>query len=795
MLRNYLTIAARNLWTHRGHTLINLMGLALGLAACVLLALYVQQEMSYDEFHEKADRIHQVVTTMARGGSTDRMAATSAPLGDALRSTFPQIERLARLDERSGVVQVGENSWETDVLYAGSGFFQMFSFSLRRGRVSTALNDPNSVVLTTEKAKRYFGTTEAVGQRLSLQLNGTFYEFTVSGVAEPAPSTSSISLGVVVPFTKLKQVDRTYSDPKWGTLGPLTYVELQDPDQADRLGKQLPTFAEEFVPEYVGGMSFGLLPLTEVHLTPGIHGQLKPPSRPLYAYILAGIAALILFIAGINFVTLTSGRSAGRAQEIGVRKTLGASRRQIMTQFWGEALLLCTGALGLGLLLARTALPVFARLVDTELSTGALLQPEMGLVIIGLLGLVALLAGAYPALVLSRFEPVSMLRRRASRRGSPRLVQGLVVLQFVLSTGLIIGTAAMWQQMDLLQSKNLGFNKEHVIHVDAGLVRGQQDRIVTRMQEMAARSTSIQHVTATWGDVATEGALPNRLPTTSGNQEIKAHRLRAHYDVIETFGLALTKGRSFSPKHGRDTRGKTVLVNEALVDAFGWAEPLGMRVSVRYGIQNAEVVGVVEDFHFQTLHRSIEPLVIHMPVRTAPNRLYVRITPGQTDAALDQLQAVWSETVPELPFSASFLDATIERQYQAERRWTRIVTWGAGFALFIACLGLFGLATLAAYRRVKEIGIRKALGATVGSVVRLLSVDFLKLVGVAVVLAVPLAYWGVQQWLQTFAYRIDLGFATFLIAGVLAMSVALLAVITQTLRAARVDPATTLRDE
>jgi putative ABC transport system permease protein len=796
MLRNYFTIAARTLWTHRGHTVINGVGLALGLAACMLLALYVQQEVSYDEFHEKADRIYQVVTTMSRSGSVDRLASTPVPSGPEMRASFPQVERLVRLDEQTGVAKVGDTSWETDVLFAGAGFFEMFSFPLRRGRAKTALDDPNSVVLTTEKARTYFGSTNVVGRRLSLQLNGTFYEFTVAGVARPAPNTSSIPLGVVVPFTRLTQIDRTFKDSSWRTLGPQVFVQLPSPDHADRLSARLPEFVRQHVPkESAANTSFGLLPLTEIHLTPDVYGQLVPPSRPLYAYILAGLAAFILLIAGINFVTLATGRSAGRSREIGVRKTLGAGRGQIMTQFWGEALLLCGGAVGLGLLLTWAALPVFSRLVNADLTASALLQPEMILVMIGLLGLVGLMAGAYPAVVLSRFEPVSVLRGQASGSGSPGLVQGLVVLQFVLSIGLITGTAAMWQQMDLLRSKNLGFEQEHLVTVDARQVRSQQGTLLKRLRQAAGRSASIQHVTATWGEVATEDALPNRLPTTSGEKQIKAHPLRAHYDVVDAFALTLTEGRSFSPEYGRDARGESVLVNEALVDAFGWKDPLGKTVSMRFGVRDAEVVGVVEDFHFQTLHRPIEPLVIHMPVRTAPNRLYARIAPGQTDAALDQLRAVWNETVPALPFSALFLDATIERQYRADRRWTRIITWGAGFAIFIACLGLFGLATLAARRRVKEIGIRKALGATAASVVRRLSLDFLKPVAVAALLAMPLAYWGVQQWLQTFAYRIDLGIASFLGAAVLALGIALLAVITQTLRAARIDPATTLRDE
>ncbi len=793
MLRNYLTIALRTLRKHKGHTVINIVGLALGLAACLLIALYVRHEVSYDAFHERSDRLFQVLNVMREG---DPMAVTPLPLGEALRADVPPIERLVRLTERSGVAKVDEASFETEVLYAGKAFFEMFSFPLMQGDPATALEAPDNLVLTTEKARMLFGTTEVVGRRLAVQLEGSFHTFTVSGVAEPAPSTSSIPLGVVVPFAKLEQIDDTFANPNWGTLSPLVFVQLPSAEAADDLMAQVPDFVQRHVPESTAEHTmFELLPITDVHLTPGIYGQLVPPSRPLYAYILGGIAAFILLIACINFITLASSRSAQRAREIGVRKTMGADRGQIMRQFWGEALLLCGGALVLGIGLARAALPVFNGLVGKELTAGALLRPEMGLVLLGLLIVVGLVAGGYPAVVLSRFRPVAVLRGGPPRGGSPRLVQGLVVVQFVLSIGLIVGTLAMWQQLDYVQSKELGFEEEHVVQVDARLARSEIGPLLERIRQVPQSAASVQHVTATWGEIAVEGALPNRFPTTSGGEEIRAHALTASHGVVETLGLTLKRGRAFAPEYGGDAQGQTVLVNEALVEAFGWDEPIGQRVSVRFNVEDAEVVGVVEDFHFQPLRQSIEPLVIHLRSMAPPNRIYARIAPGQTDDALDRLRAVWTETVPDLPFSFSFMDAVVDQQYRAEARWTRIVTYAAGFAIFIACLGLFGLATLAAQRRTQEIGIRKVLGASVASVVGLLTRDFLKWVAVAFVVAGPLGYWGVQQWLQNFAYRVDLGVWTFVAAGGAAGLVAIVAVGYQSIRAALTDPAEALRAE
>ena len=801
MLRNYLTIAVRTLWKHRGHAVINIVGLALGLAVCLLIALYVRHEWSYDAFHAKSDRIFQVLTVSTQDdGPVQRLAVTALPLKDALQTTYPQIEHIVRLKERSGVVKVGRDVFKTDVLYADSALFDMFSFPLVHGNPSTALEAPNNVVLTTEKARTYFGATDVVGQQLTIRLDGASYSFTVTGVAAPAPSASSIPLGIVLPFAKLEQIDDSYQNPRWGTLSANLFVQLPSTNHADELVAQFPAFVQKYLPAgQAKHWTFELLPLTEMHLTPGISAQLTPPSRPLYAYILSGIAVFILLIACINFVTLASGSAASRAQEIGVRKTVGAGRGQIMRQFWGEALLLCSVALLLGMGLARLGLPIFNQLIGKELTAAHLLHPDMAFVIAGLLVVVGLAAGSYPALMLSRFRPVAILRGRTAQSSSPRLVQGLVVVQFVLSIGLIIGTVAMHQQLEYVRSKDLGVDQTHVVRISVPFQEGVS--LWDRLRSTLADEPRVRQVAGSWNQLGGgDGVEFNPLPVVTGGKSIgigdegdlEAHIFGATPGVVEALGLTVTEGQSFSDLNTRRTE-NVALVNQTFVEKMGWDAPIGRQVSVLFGVENARIIGVVEDLHVQSLHHPVQPLVV---TTDAPiTMLYVRLTPGAVGAALDRVRAAWNEVAPSLPFSYTFLDDSFDRQYRTDERWARLVTYAAGFAIFIACLGLFGLATLAAQRRTQEIGIRKVLGASVASVVTLLTRDFLKWVLLAFVVAAPLAYWAVQQWRQNFAYRADLSVWTFVAAGGVSGLAAMVAVGYQSIRTALTDPVKAIRSE
>ncbi len=787
MFKNYLKIAYRNLKRNKGYAFINIAGLAVGLAVCLLMALYVRHERSYDRFHEKADRIFQVLTAFERAEQRSVLARAPVPLGETLGATFPEVERVVQLYSMNGVVRRGEKAFEEELLFATPGFFEMFSFELVRGSPATALDAPDAVVLTRETARKYFGGAGALGRRLSIRLRGTFYDFTVTGIAEAAPSTSSIRYDVLLPFGRLKSFVRSFANPNWGTLSPYIYVQLPSRAHAEVLEGKFSVLQEQ-VPESQSGMQFRLLPLTAVHLTPGVSNPLEPTSRPAYAYILSGIALFILLIACINFTTLAVSRSARRAREVGMRKVLGAVRPQLIRQFGGEALLMSLVALLLGLALAELLLPAFSRLVDVPLSFAVWGQPVMLLVLGGLLLFVGLLAGSYPALYLSRFDPVTVLKGPFRALGKSRLTRVLVVFQFALSIFFIIGTLFMARQLDLLQTKELGFDEEQVIRFDVPFREGA--RLLGRYRNALADEPGVVRVSGSWEQLGGgDGVGFNRMPTTSGTTEMKLHAFGVAPGFLETLGIELIEGRSFSEARA----GGAVIVNEAMVRQMGWDRPLAREVSVRFTVENAPVIGVVENFHFRSLHHALTPLVMHT---SAPlTNLYVRIAPDDVPGTLATLEAAWEETAPEIPFAFTFLDEHIEQQYRADRRWARIISYAALLAVLIACLGLFGLAAFAAERRTKEIGIRKVLGASVPSIVVLLSKDFLKLVLVAFVIAAPLAYYAMSRWLEGFAYRTELGPWIFVGAGALALVIALATVSYQAIRAALANPVEALRAE
>jgi len=795
MLRNYLTIALRTLWKHKTTSAINVTGLALGGAVVVLIALFVHHEWSYDAFHAKADRLVQVTHVSQFADQTSRTAMIPAPLPDVLRERAPGVERMVALKPGTVVAKQDAQSFEAEALYAEPAFFEMFSFPLVQGAPAEALRAPDGVVLTTEQARRVFGRTNVLGETLQLRLDQSFETFTVTGVAEPAPSTSSIPLSIVVPFDRLKDFDRTMQDPSWRTLSPLLYAELSGPGQTAGLERALEQIRANEMPE-AEQRRLALLPITETHLTTGIYGQLQPTSDPLYSYVLIGLAVFILGLALINFTTLSLARSADRGREVGMRKTLGARRRQVAAQFGGEALLATGISLVLSVGLALLMRPVFEQFVDQSLDASVLASGPALLAALGGWLAIGAAAGSYPALVLSGFRPITALRERAGLRHQPRLVAGLVVVQFVLAMGLVAGTFVMWQQFDLLQEKDLGFQREHVVQVDGSLLQGRDaGRLLGRMRQRAQSEASIQTVTGAWGEFALEGSLPNRFDVAADGQTVKSHAYRITPGFVETFDLQVLAGRAFEWDRPSDAR-SSVLVNRSFVEAAGWDEPLGKTLSIPIiGIRDVEVVGVVDDFHFQSLRQPIEPLMMHMQPTSPPRTLFARIAPGQTGAALDALRSAWDEIAPDLPFQHTFLDDALQAQYRSDQRWAQIITCAAGVALLIAALGLLGLALLAAQRRMREVSIRRVLGASNASVIALVARRFVALVAAAVVLAIPLAYLGVQEWLQAFAYRVDLGWAPFAGAAALVLALATATVALQVWRVTRTDPAQVLRAE
>ncbi len=809
MLKHYLVVAFRTLRRERGTTAINVVGLGLGIATAFLLSLYVRHELTYDRFNERADRIHRVWLEEHEDGADFVNVSTPLPLADRLDTDFPEVEHAVRLYAFTDRVRRGPAQFAERIHLAGPAFFDVFSFPLLDGDPATALADPHNVVLSEPIAQKYFGDDDPLGQTLEIRVGGEPQTFTVTGVAAAPPANSSVQFGVLVPFERSLGIFRDGAWDAWQQVYPETYVLLREGTSAAALEAKLPTLIQRVRPDLFEdgpeAYAFHLQPLADIHLDPALPPGLEPTSDPAYPAILAGLALLILLIAGVNFVTLSVSRSMQRAKEVGVRKAVGAQRGQLMRQFWGEALVVTLAALVVGVALAVVALPFFNGLAGTSLRF-RLDAGTVGLAV-ALVGLIALVAGSYPAVVLARIRPVEALRDRLQIRGDRSVLRrALVVTQFALAIFLVASTLLMTRQLDYLRSKPLGFEKAQVVLLPT--TGGFRDGLAVyeRLREALLREPGFVDVTAAafgfdepWAEVgydADDGSYREFFANFAG------------YDFTETMGMEMAAGRTFSRAIPADTA-RGIVVNEALARAYGWtpAEAVGKRLPGA-SFPDHEILGVVKDFHFASLHVPIGPVVLtpkpDLVLRGASNvnfegetaiDLAVRLAPGNVSAALGRLEAVWKQVAPEQPFAFSFLDGALDAQYRQEARLGQIVRVAAGLAVLIACLGLFGLAALAAARRTKEIGVRKVLGASVSDLVVLLARDFAGLVLVGFVVAAPVAWFAMAHWLEGFAYRIALGPVTFLVAGVLTLGVALVTVSVHALRAATSDPVKALRYE
>jgi putative ABC transport system permease protein len=828
MLRNYLTTAWRTLRRRPGFTALNIAGLALGLACCLSIGLYVHHELSYDQHHTRADRIHRVVQN-TDGDGTAWVGGAMAPLLD---EDFPQIEEIVRFHRANTPVRRPDEQQiieERHFIYADSSAFDVFDFPLVQGDPATALARPSTVVLTEEAATRHFGDQDPMGQTL---LAGD-RELTVTGVMADLPATTHMAVDMMTSLATFKLNVWGSADPSFTSFWfPLTYtyVLLEEGASAATLAEQLPDFIQRHRdPTAAAAYVPDLQPLTDIHLRADQSGDWTTGGTFTTVVLFGGIAVFILLLACVNFMNLATARAAERANEVGVRKAMGAGRGQLMGQFFGEAVLLSGGSALLAVGITAAALPAFRDLAARELAWPALGDPFWALVAAAV-GLTGLVAGSYPALYLSRFQAATVLKQQGRTRvgGASWLRRGLVVFQFAVSVALIAGTAIAYQQLDYLQTADLGFDKEALVTVDIN-GGGQFDAMTQQFE----RTPGVQAVTVTSGTPGIGGIGNPRIelaPFTPPEQLEQAGTRMQHqtvgFNYFEMLGIEVAAGRTFSeerpadlgqaidtPNEFRDTSydGRAFVINRAMAEAQGWTpdEALGKEMRVftyengnTYMDHRGTVIGVVENYHARPLYEEIEPMIFEASVFPSNDAAYVnaseylvKLAPGSAAAAIDRLQQAWSEVRPNAPFEASFVDAALDAEYRADRRLGQLIGLFSGLAIVIACLGLFGLAAYTAQQRTQEIGIRKALGASLGGLVVNLSKEFVALVGVAIVVAAPLAYFGMQQWLQTFAYRIDVGIGTLAAAGAVALVIALLTVSTQTLRAARIDPAEALRSE
>ena len=788
MWSRQFSIALRTLRKRWGYTLIHILGLAVGLATCFLIGRYVVHEWSYDRFHAAADDIHRVTQTR-RFGAVQELAVTPPPLGPAMEAAFPSVEGAVRLVRQSMTVEEGGDAFRNQaVVTADSSFLEVFSFPVQRGASpSHALASPFSVVLTESAADRYFGPSDPVGRSIELRGRGVPGTYTVRGVVADVPETSHIQFDVVASVATIQEEQPQFFS--WGSNMFYTYVQLADGTDPASLEAQFDALVEQNLgTERMGAITFALQPLTDIHLYSDLIFDLGGQGSGPLVVVLAAIAVLVLVVAGINFVTLATARATERAQEVGVRKTMGAGRGSLVGQFLTESLLI-TGVATVGAVgLAWLGLPLLNALTGQAFSGAVLTRPEVGLGIVGIAVIVGIAAGSYPAFVLSGVRPAAVLQSKGSTgAGRTRLRRGLTVAQFVVTIGLIAATMVVYQQFAYISAKDLGYDADRLMIATLG---GPAE--AGRLCQIWQGAAGVEAVAAVSQWV---GDLPTRTIRRTAEEEGQAVRLM---DVTPGFteatGVQVLAGRGFRSRSAGDAQG-TGLINAAAAQALGWPSPSeAVGRTVREGDTEWRIIGVVNDFHYSALYSTVDPLFI----RSRPfawRRVLVRVPPERADQVQAALSDGWEAVVPDRPLEIASVRDQRAQMYQTDRRLGQLVGLLAGLTVLIACLGLLGVAAHTTRQRTREIGVRKALGATASQIVVLLTTDVLKLIGIALVLAVPLAYLALQRWLADFAYRIELGMGVFLMAGSLALVAALLTVSTQTIRAATADPVNALRSE
>ena len=791
MLQSYFITAIRNLVKHRFYAIINVLGLAIGMTCCLLIFLYVQHELSYDTFHTKKDRIYRVVTDIKTPTETLNIWSTSAPMVAYMKADFPEVEAMVRFDDAGLLIQRGEQTFQEDKsMFVDSAFFRVFDFLLLQGNPNTALVAPFSIVLTEDAAQRYFGDEDPLGQRLRMEGE---HDLTVTGVMQNVPENSNFTFDILLSLST--RLEKLYPDraEQWDSFGYGSYVLLAEGANPSTLESKLPAFLNNYVSEEDrDAYTLFLEPLTDVYFS----DRGAPQTGSLTnVKIFSIIAAFILLIAGINFTNLATARASERAKEVGIRKVAGAVRGQLISQFLCESLLLSLLAFALALLAGELLLPAFNQLSGKMVATSILYHSYYLPLFLGVALLVGLLAGLYPALVLSGFRSVSILKGRfsSSRRGVV-LRQALVVAQFAISIMLIAGTAVVYTQLDYMRNQALGFKQDQMLVIDFRYDDAVQEKIETFKQQLGNHPEvlSISASSSVPGQ-GNNGAFTEIENPAGDMQASNVNLFYVDHDFLGQYEMPLAAGRAFSRDFATDTA--ALIVNEALVKSYGYASPeeiIGQRFS-QWGVEG-EIVGVVKDYHFRSLQQAIEP----MTVRLEPTRvrfLSLNVTPNDIPRTVAALQQQWQTLAPQRPFNYFFLDQSFDEQYRAEARFGELFIYFAGLAIFTACLGLFGLISYTIVQRTQEIGIRKVLGASESSIVRLLSKDFLVLVLVAFVIASPVAWYALDQWLADFAYRVAMPWWIFALAGLLATVIAMLTVSVQSVRAATANPVDSLRSE
>lgn len=797
MIKNYFITAFRNLRRNKFYSLINIFGLSIGIATCMLILLYTKDEVSYDRFHENGNSIYRLTADLTNNqGEKNKLGSTGMMPGPVFKEQVPEVVDYVRVQSAGFTVKKGTEVFDEFALYADANFFTFFTFPLTHGNKKHALDGTHSVVISEKLAEKYFGSTDVVGKTLEMNTGEKFEAFEITGVVPESPQNSSLRLNMVVPMKFAQTQD---DDKTWMNFFLNTFVAIAPGSDLKKVEAKMNKVFLAEADEQIKKMekeyglnekiAYNLQPLTEIHLSTDYRADngLTGASNPVYSYILSGIAVFMLIIACVNFINLTVARSLKRAKEIGVRKVVGSERRQLIYQFLGESFIITLLAFIISCALTAAILPFFNAMANKELAFSYLFDWKLIGTFFILFIITGLLAGFYPALVLSNFNPVETLYGRFKFNGKNYLSKGLVVLQFSLATLLIISTITVYLQFNYLVNYSLGYDDKNVMVVNAASMKREKFEV---LKNELLKSPLVKEVSGK------QPGFQYTLAHINGSHEIDFNIKRIDDNYFSLFKIPVVKGRLFSKEFPTDSI-SSVVVNESFVKTAGWKEPIGQIVDFFYDKEKEKfkVIGVVKDYHFSDLKQTIGPELFTIEPAYKLGEVYIKTNEGNKAGVLNYVEGVFKKQFPSHPYSYIFKDDQNRENYEDEAKWKQIMFYSALLTIFISCIGLFGLASLAAEKRAKEMGIRKVFGASISIIIKKLTVDFIKLVIIACVISAPIAWLLMNKWLQNYPYKIELSVFVFLLIIMVILFISFITVAYQALKSARANPIKSLRTE
>lgn len=804
MVKNYLKIAWRNLVKHKAYTAINLVGLIVAFSSSILVFLAAYFDLSYDGFHVNAKNIYRTLNQVQTAEGVRYGSSMAYPLAPALKSEFSEVKYAARLKYGSGAIRYNGKDYNKSIRTTDPDFLKMFSFPMVSGNADNALNNLSNIVISQHMSKAIFGAEDPMNKTLQLKLNNTWTNFIVTGVVSDFPDNSSIQYDGLIRIENAG--DYVENKNEWNNQQHSVFIQLADNVSQAQFEKKIQSFLTNknpLTPEEIRKLNVKpdksgnyttllLTPLQDVHFFDDSTGGTKKT----YVYTLFLLAFFIMLIASINFINLSIARSFTRVKEVGVRKSIGANKRQMFLQIWGESLLICAIAFIIGLLIAYLLLPSFRNLFKTLLPFSFIVQPVTLLCILGCFLLVSLVSGGYPALVMSGFNTIEILKGKLTLKKRGGLRNGLIVIQFSIAILLICSTIIVLQQLNYLRKMPLGYDKQQVISVPiSSSVEG--GKFIEKMRNQFLMDPNVVAISGTninIGDGLDQSNSRQSYGFDYVDKGIQTDWVFVDYDYLKTLDMKLTAGRDFDRTFATDSS-TSVIINESMAKQMGDKEVVGKFLWPDTSQPKLQVVGVIPDFHLYSQHDKVDPLTLQIGHSTAMSYALLRLKPGNMESMMDKVKKFWKSELPDKEFKGSFLDENTERWFRKEKQLSTIYSIAAGIAIIISCMGLFAIALLMIEQRIKEIGVRKSLGASVQGIVTMLSNDFIKLVLVAIVIATPIAWYAMNNWLKDFAYHISIQWWVFVLTGLLAIVIAVLTVSYQIIRAALMNPVKSLRSE